>query len=249
VRVLVTGAAGWLGRALVPRLRGDGHFVIGLDPVASPTTSVVGTIEDRPLVRELLRGHEVDAIVHGGALHKPHVTTHAADRFLSVNVQGTLNLLEEAVAEGSRVTRFVFTSTTSLMISREIREGRANGRRAAAWITEDLAPLQPRNIYGVSKLSAEHLCRLFHELPGLPLLILRTSRFFSRSGRHGAHHRAVRAEYEVQRATVSSLDGRRRGGGARARTARSRATGLDDVRLDRSRVRRDARGGASRLRS
>jgi UDP-glucose 4-epimerase len=152
--------------------------VIGLDPVASPTTTVVGSIEDRALVRELLREHEIDAIVHGGALHKPHVATHTTDKFLSVNVSGTLNLLEEAVARGSRVTRFVFTSTTSLMISREIREGRAGGAKAATWITEELAPLLPRNIYGVSKLSAEHLCRLFHELHGLPLLILRTSRFF-----------------------------------------------------------------------
>jgi UDP-glucose 4-epimerase len=46
------------------------------------------------------------------------------------------------------------------------------------WITEELAPLLPRNIYGVSKLSAEHLCRLYHELHGLPLIILRTGRFF-----------------------------------------------------------------------
>jgi UDP-glucose 4-epimerase len=178
VRVLVTGAAGWLGQALVPKLRREGHFVIGLDPVASPTTSVIGSIEDRSLVRELLQQHVIDAIVHGGALHKPHVATHTTDKFLSVNVSGTLNLLEEAVARGSRVTRFVFTSTTSLMISREIREGRAGGAKAATWITEELAPLLPRNIYGVSKLSAEHLCRLFHELHGLPLLILRTSRFF-----------------------------------------------------------------------
>jgi len=55
---------------------------------------------------------------------------------------------------------------------------RSYGAKAATWITEELAPLLPRNIYGVSKLSAEHLCRLFHELHGLSLLILRTSRFF-----------------------------------------------------------------------
>ena len=39
-------------------------------------------------------------------------------------------------------------------------------------------PLVPRNIYGVTKLSAEELCRLFHELYGLPMVILRTARFF-----------------------------------------------------------------------
>jgi nucleoside-diphosphate-sugar epimerase len=82
------------------------------------------------------------------------------------------------VAPGSMVDRFVMTSTTSLMISREIRAGRAGGAAKAAWITEDLAPLLPRNIYGVTKLTAEQLCRLFHELFGLPVLVLRTARFF-----------------------------------------------------------------------
>jgi UDP-glucose 4-epimerase len=44
-------------------------------------------------------------------------------------------------------------------------------------MTEDVAP-QPRNIYGVTKLAAEHLCRLFHEALALPVVVLRTSRFF-----------------------------------------------------------------------
>ena len=41
-----------------------------------------------------------------------------------------------------------------------------------------MAPLRPRNIYGVTKLAAEELCRLFHQLHGLPVTILRTARFF-----------------------------------------------------------------------
>jgi len=41
-----------------------------------------------------------------------------------------------------------------------------------------MSPLHPRNIYGVTKLSAQQLCRLFHDLYHLPVLILRASRFF-----------------------------------------------------------------------
>ena len=174
----MTGSSGWLGQALVPRLAKDGHEVIGLDPVPSPTTQVVGSVADRPLVRATIRDFGVNAIVHGGALHKPHVKERERSDFISINVQGTLNLLEEATAPGSQVDRFVFTSTTSLMISREIRAGRSGGATKAVWITEELSPLLPRNIYGVTKLSAEHLCRLFHQLHGLPVVILRTSRFF-----------------------------------------------------------------------
>jgi UDP-glucose 4-epimerase len=151
---------------------------VGMDPTPSPTTQVVGSVADRKLVRSTIRDFQVNAVVHAAALHKPNIETFERSEFVAVNVQGTLNLLEEAVAAGSKVDRFIFTSTTSLMISRDIREGLSGGARKAAWITEAMTPVLPRNIYGVTKLSAEHLCRLFHELHGLPVIILRTSRFF-----------------------------------------------------------------------
>jgi len=174
----VTGSSGWLGQTLVPRLRRDGHRVVGLDPEAGATTEIVGSVVDRALVRRIIREHGIEAIVHAAARHKPHIETHDNSEFVAVNVQGTLNLLEEAVAEGSKVDRFVFTSTTSLMISRKVRDGRAGGAKEAMWIDETLSPLEPRNIYGVTKRAAEELCRLFHHLHRLPILILRTARFF-----------------------------------------------------------------------
>ena len=178
MNILLTGSSGWLGQTLAPRLKQGGHLVIGIDPVPASGTDIVGSVADQQLVRSVVFDHGVEAIIHAGALHKPSVGVHADDQFVAVNVQGTLNLLSAAVEPGSRVDRFIFTSTTSLMISKEIRAGLKGGAKRAAWITEDLQPLRPRNIYGVTKLSAEHLCRLYHELHGLPLIILRTSRFF-----------------------------------------------------------------------
>ncbi len=172
MRILVTGSSGWLGAALVPRLEQGGHTVIGLDPRPAATTAIVGSIADRAVVRAVIGDHRIDAVAHGGALHKPNIETHDRADFLGVNVQGTMNLLEEAVAQG--VTRFVFTSTTSLMVSRAIRAASAP---EAVWLDEDFAA-QPRNIYGVTKLAAEHLCRLYHEQFGLPVVVLRTARFF-----------------------------------------------------------------------
>lgn len=178
MRVLLTGSSGWLGQTLGPLLETAGHEVIGLDLTAGPATRIVGSITDAALMRTTVVDCDVEAIIHAATLHKPHVESESRTAFVATNVQGTVNLLEAATAEGSRVDRFVFTSTTSLMISAAIRAGRAGGASEAAWITDAMTGLRPRNIYGVTKLAAEHLCRLHHELFGLPLVILRTSRFF-----------------------------------------------------------------------
>ena len=178
MNIFVTGSSGWLAQDLVPRLKRAEHTVIGLDPVPGPHTDVVGTVADRDLVRKIIREHRIQGIIHAGALHKPQVATHDPTRFIETNVQGTLNLLQEATAEGSTVDRFVFTSTTSLMISQEIRDAHRRGVDRAFWIDEEMTTLEPRNIYGVSKLAAEHLCRMVHDATGLPTVILRTSRFF-----------------------------------------------------------------------
>ena len=139
MRILVTGSSGWLGRTLVPRLRRDGHHVVGLDLRPGPCTAIVGSVADRALVDGAMAA--VEAVVHAAALHKPDIARRTAAEFVAVNVQGTLNLLEAAVAAG--VGRFVMTSTTSLMIDRRTRAG---GGEGAVWITEEMAPLEPRNI-------------------------------------------------------------------------------------------------------
>jgi UDP-glucose 4-epimerase len=167
--VLVTGSAGHLGEALMRTLRARNTEVVGVDVLNSPFTDVVGSIADRAVVDECMRG--VTHVLNAATLHKPHVATHARQAFVDTNITGTLNLLEASVANA--VQAFIFTSTTSTF-------GDALTPPAgspAAWITEDVVP-QPKNIYGVTKTAAEDLCRLFHRNHELPVLVLRTSRFF-----------------------------------------------------------------------
>ena len=113
----------------------------------------------------------VDAVIHTATLHKPHVATHTKQDFVDTNITGTLSLLEEATA--ARVRSFVFTSSTSVFGHALTPPPGA----PAAWISEDVVPV-PKNIYGVTKLAAEHLCELFYRTRALPVVILRTSRFF-----------------------------------------------------------------------
>ena len=176
MRVLLTGSSGWLGRFLAPRLREAGHQVIGLDLAPGADTEWIGSVADRALVERVFAERGVEAVIHSGALHKPDIERYPAGAFIDANVTGTLNLLEVASAAGN--DRFILTSTTSLMISATLRAGKVGGAERAAWLTEVFGPLEPRNIYGVTKLAAEHLCRLHHSEHGLPILILRTARFF-----------------------------------------------------------------------
>jgi UDP-glucose 4-epimerase len=169
MKILVTGSSGHLGEALIRTLRAEGREAIGLDVKPSPFTDIEASITDPAAVRRAMAG--VGGVIHAATLHKPHVATHSRQDFIDVNVSGTLNLLEAAADVG--VGAFVFTSTTSAF-GLAMRPGPG---QPAAWIDEDVRPV-PKNIYGVTKTAAEDLCQLVHQRSGLPIALLRISRFF-----------------------------------------------------------------------
>src|SRR3546814_485651 len=174
MRVLLTGSSGWLGRTLAPLLGENGPKVTGLDVVPGAHTDVIGTVADRALVERTMGEHGIDAVVHGGALHKPDIVRYPRQAFVEVNGTGTLNLIEAAVATGN--DRYLFTSTTSLMVRADVRAGADEA--GAWWMDEDFGPIEPRNIYGITKLAAEQAVKLVHREQGINVAILRTGRFF-----------------------------------------------------------------------
>jgi UDP-glucose 4-epimerase len=190
--VLITGSAGHLGEGLMRRFRLEHRPALGLDIKASPFTERVGSICDRALVRQCIRGAR--SVIHAATLHKPHVATHSMQQFVDTNITGTLTLLEEAVAAG--VESFIYTSTTSAFGAALTP---APGE-PAAWITEAVEPI-PKNIYGVTKVAAESLCELFSRREHLPVLVLRTSRFFPEDDDDAS----IRSSYETENAQANEL--------------------------------------------
>jgi UDP-glucose 4-epimerase len=171
MKVLITGAAGRVGRVLRARLAAGAHPVRGLDRLAAPGVDFVADLADLAdsgaLVHRALQG--IEAVVHCAALHAPHVGTVDEREFQRVNVDATLALWRAARAAGVR--RFVFTSTTAVYGTDAARTGRA------AWITEQTQP-QPRSIYHRSKLAAEDALREAAHGGGPAVTVLRMSRCF-----------------------------------------------------------------------
>lgn len=166
MRVVVTGSAGRVGRAIFRRLAGE-HEVIGLDRFpASTAVQHVGDIADGVLLATAFAG--ADAVIHVAALHAPHVGLVPDAEFERINVGGTAAVL--AAARQAGIRRLVFTSTTALYGSATAAPGRAT------WIDEATEPL-PRTIYHRTKLAAEQLLRAAAR-EDLQIRILRMSRCF-----------------------------------------------------------------------
>jgi UDP-glucose 4-epimerase len=166
MRVLLTGASGRVGRAVVVRLCRE-HHVIGFDQAPSSTADVVASLANEPALRAALHG--VHAVIHTAGLHAPHVGHHSEAAFEDVNVRGTATLLRLALEAG--VNRFVYTSTTALYGAGSNLVGQA------AWVTEETTP-RPLTIYHRTKLAAERVLESAAQRGPLAVTVLRMSRCF-----------------------------------------------------------------------
>ncbi len=160
MKVLVTGAAGYIGSHAVRHLLARNHEVVALDnlsrghrqalPVTVPFAQL--DVRDTPAISQLLRRERIDTVMHFAALAYVGESVLEPLRYYDNNTVGTLHLLQ-AVAE-SDVERFVFSSTCSTY-----------GQPDQMPIKED-TPQNPLNPYGHSKLFSERILRDFAALRG-----------------------------------------------------------------------------------
>ncbi|KAL2063138.1 hypothetical protein VTL71DRAFT_6210 [Oculimacula yallundae] len=172
--ILVTGSSGHLGCALMHLLPTLGYTPIGIDILPSTTTTLVGSITDTYFLESVFSQYVFHSIIHTATLHKPHIGSHSKKDFIDVNVTGTTLLLEYATAtKSSKKPSFIFISSTTAF-GDALSPAPGN---PASWIDESVVP-KPKNIYGVTKICAEDICKLVSKEHGLRVVVLRVARFF-----------------------------------------------------------------------
>lgn len=183
MKVLVTGAAGFIGSAVTSRLLAEGYDVVGIDALTDYYDPRIKRENLRRIARPALRFVEgdinlldleplladVEVIYHQAG--QPGVRSswgRGFTRYTRDNVDATQRLLEAAL-HAPRLSRFVLASSSSIYGS------------ATRYPTLEADRPQPFSPYGVTKLAAEHLCLAYTANHDLPTVCLR---YFTVYGPH-----------------------------------------------------------------
>ncbi|MFI6152797.1 NAD-dependent epimerase/dehydratase family protein [Kitasatospora sp. NPDC051170] len=169
--VVVTGAAGRVGAAVVRRLKVAGWGVVGVDRDPGPEVGVVATLRDEREWRRPLVG--AVAVVHAA---------HVEVRPVGENVEATRVLLE--AAEEAGVQRFVYTSSTSVYGHALVPQD-----GAAVWVTEETV-CRPRLVYDEAKLATER--HVLNAAGQMGTVCLRVGRCVNEPPEAAARHRLHR---------------------------------------------------------
>ena len=191
-QILVTGGAGFIGSNFVlQQLQNESLSIINLDKLTYAGNLrnlesvegsrryefVQGDIGDRELVRQLLRKHRPQAIVHFAAESHVDRSIRGPEEFIQTNINGTFTLLEESRAHWVELSgdernqfRFLHVSTDEVYGSLAPKDAPFS----------ETTPYAPNSPYAASKAASDHLVRAYQHTYGLPTLTTNCSNNYGR---------------------------------------------------------------------
>ena len=185
VKVLVTGAAGFIGSHVCDHLVNNGYEVIALDDLSggfednvnTKAKFIKGSINDVELINRLFEEHQFTYVYHLAA-YAAEGLSHFIRRFnYNNNLIGSINLINASINSGT-VKCFVFTSSIAVYGKNQLP------------MKEDMMP-QPEDPYGISKLAVEQDLKSAHEMFGMDYIIFRPHNVYGERQNIGDPYRNV----------------------------------------------------------
>ena len=174
MKIIVTGGAGFIGSAIVPKLQSEGNEVFVYDNLSFGNRAfitvddahfILGDIRDATLVKETFQKIQPDVIIHLAAIHFiPYCNEHPFEAS-DINIRGTMNVVD-AAKNLPHLKKVFFASTAAVYPISD------------ASVSEN-HEVRPLDIYGLSKLSGEQLLQKFHLETGIDSICCR---FFNAFG-------------------------------------------------------------------
>lgn len=189
----MTGASGFIGSHLVPRLLERGYEVYALERYVTgryvlgetrKVKTVFGDLRDSQTARQVIRKVQPDKVVHLAALSAVSYSYEHPQEVLETNFMGTVNLAEACMQEVGDFSHFLFAGTSE-----------EYGNNGTLPQTED-SPLRPNSPYSASKGAADRYLDYMCDAYGFPVTILRP---FNSYGRKANTH------FIVERTIVQAL--------------------------------------------
>lgn len=182
MRILVTGAAGYIGSVCTETLLERGHVVIAVDDLSEGHREAVDSraafchvnLHDSDSLNAVFEQHKIDAVMHFAALCLVEESVREPAKYYRANVSAGINLLEAMLRHS--VKKIIFSSTAATY-----------GEPEKTPIPED-HPNAPVNPYGASKLLFERVLSEFRANSGLEYITMRYFNAAGASKKHGEDH-------------------------------------------------------------
>lgn len=155
MKVVIVGAAGFVGKYLTRELEAAGHSVVTAD---LPEVN----LQNAPQVEALIEGAKPDAIVNLAAISSVGASWKCPADTISVNVNGTLNLLEAIRKHAPHAKTLLIGSAEEYAIP--------EGNKAL----KETDPLEASNPYGISKIAQENFAQLYRKKYGMQIVCTRS---------------------------------------------------------------------------